>query len=238
MAVEERLICHGESVTLLRKPIKNVNLRVRPDGSVTVSVPKNFPLQEAEAFLLSRWKWIEAARRRAASYHAAVLDWRRGGEFYFMGEKLALKATRGPASVCREANGVTLSLPDPEDTAAGMRLLEGWYLKEGEPMLEKAFREVWEHFEGLELNRPTVKLRWMTARWGSCRADVGQITLNKRLFALPPDRLSYVLLHECAHLLYPNHGPHFKSLVASLLPDWKFRDAQLKADIGQCVFLK
>ena len=48
-----------------RKRVKNINLRVRADGSVAVSAPLGAPLAEVDAFVAGRARWIEAARVRA-----------------------------------------------------------------------------------------------------------------------------------------------------------------------------
>ena len=50
--------------TLVRKNVKNINLRVRADGSVTVSAPKRVPKKEIDAFVASREDWIIAAKER------------------------------------------------------------------------------------------------------------------------------------------------------------------------------
>ena len=48
-----------------RKQVKNINLRVRADGSVAVSAPLGAPLAQVDAFVAGRARWIEAARVRA-----------------------------------------------------------------------------------------------------------------------------------------------------------------------------
>ena len=48
-----------------RKRVKNINLRVRADGSVDVSAPLGAPLAQVDAFVAGRARWIEAARVRA-----------------------------------------------------------------------------------------------------------------------------------------------------------------------------
>ena len=50
-------------------------------------------------------------------------------------------------------------------------------------------------------------------RWGSCTTTTGAIRISHRLATLPEWVLDYVLVHELAHLLEPNHGPRFWALV-------------------------
>ena len=44
-----------------------------------------------------------------------------------------------------------------------------------------------------------------------------------------PECIAYVLLHECCHLLVPNHSQAFYDLQTRLLPDWRRWKAELNA---------
>jgi predicted metal-dependent hydrolase len=50
-------------------------------------------------------------------------------------------------------------------------------------------------------------------RWGSCDTSSGDIRISRRLADHPPWVLDYVLVHELAHLVYPDHRPAFRALV-------------------------
>ncbi|MDX6342662.1 MAG: hypothetical protein QOH87_2800 [Trebonia sp.] len=61
-----------------------------------------------------------------------------------------------------------------------------------------------------------VSVRWVGnqgARWGSCTPIDGSIRISERVRGLPEYVVDYVLLHELAHLLVPNHGPDFWALL-------------------------
>jgi predicted metal-dependent hydrolase len=51
------------------------------------------------------------------------------------------------------------------------------------------------------------------ARWGSCSPASGEIRVSRRLAGWPDWVLDYVLVHELAHLVEPNHSPAFHALV-------------------------
>jgi predicted metal-dependent hydrolase len=52
-------------------------------------------------------------------------------------------------------------------------------------------------------------------RWGSCSLRTKRIRISSRLASMPTWVLDWVILHELAHLVVPNHGPRFRDLVAS-----------------------
>ena len=60
-------------------------------------------------------------------------------------------------------------------------------------------------------------VRWVTnqsKRWGSCSSDDATIRLSHRLQGMPSWVVDYVLLHELAHLIEPNHSRRFHALLA------------------------
>ena len=61
-----------------------------------------------------------------------------------------------------------------------------------------------------------VSVRWVTnqqKRWASCTAETGDIRLSHRLQGVPEWVLDAVLVHELAHLVYPDHSPRFHELA-------------------------
>jgi len=65
--VGENLI-DGVPVDVERKRIRRINIRIRPDGRVNLSVPKWWAtLRESEAFLRAKWSWVVKARGEVLS---------------------------------------------------------------------------------------------------------------------------------------------------------------------------
>lgn len=59
-------------------------------------------------------------------------------------------------------------------------------------------------------------VRWVTTmakRWGSCTTDDRSIRISHRLKGMPAYVVDYVLVHELAHLIEPNHSERFWALV-------------------------
>lgn len=54
----------GIQYEAVRRKVKNLNLRVRADGTVALSLPLRTPWQEADRFVADHAAWVEAARRR------------------------------------------------------------------------------------------------------------------------------------------------------------------------------
>lgn len=59
-------------------------------------------------------------------------------------------------------------------------------------------------------------------------ATAGWLTLNAKLLDLPTPLGEFVIVHELASLLAPNHGKVFKSFMSAYLPDWEERQEMLR----------
>lgn len=53
--------------SLEKKRVKNINLRVNPNGEIRVSAPYRVSAAEVDRFVLSKADWIESAKKRSKS---------------------------------------------------------------------------------------------------------------------------------------------------------------------------
>lgn len=101
--------------------------------------------------------------------------------------------------------------------------------------LQKNLSEIYlpEHFE-LELDsfpyevEPQLVIKKMIRQWGNCKKNRPLITLNSHLIKLPSELIHYVIFHELAHLIHPNHGKEFYGIIEHRFPHRKELDKELK----------
>lgn len=82
--------------------------------------------------------------------------------------------------------------------------------------LHERARKLSEKYLGNQA-QPTA-VTWSTTqnrRWGSCTPATGTIRISTRLRGMPQWVLDYVLLHELAHMITPDHSAQFWALLAS-----------------------
>lgn len=72
-----------------------------------------------------------------------------------------------------------------------------------------------------------VRFRKQKTVWGSCNS-AGNLSLNLRLVMAPPHALDYVVVHELAHLIHPNHSREFWACVAKFYPTYRESEKWLK----------
>lgn len=71
MAAEERRCAGGVAYTLARRRVRNINLRVRADGTVAASASRRVPASAVDAFVAQRAGWVRAAQARASARRQA-----------------------------------------------------------------------------------------------------------------------------------------------------------------------
>lgn len=72
-----------------------------------------------------------------------------------------------------------------------------------------------------------IRIRAMKSRWGSCAVNKGIVTFNLRLLSMPEICTEYVIYHELAHFLVPDHSDAFHALMRALMPDYRSVRAML-----------
>lgn len=207
---------------LERKAVKNLNLRVREDGSVYASAPRRVPVAEIDAFVASRGAFIlqAVARMEERQRRRALLE--QGEQLRILGEERPLVLRRGDKlALFQEGERFILQVKEPENPAQRQKGLE----KGLDCLCRKIFQGMLEELYPLAAKqgaaKPLLRIRRMKSRWGSCLPGKGIITLNKRLLEAPRGCIQYVILHELCHLIHPDHSKRFYGLLAAWMPDWK-----------------
>ncbi len=191
-------------------------LRVRPDGSLRVTLPQWGSKREAMAFVETQRRWIERERARVVAERGPV-EWEDGSAILLDGRAVRIAIRQDASGRAAIYGDRCVPLRDGgsvrEAIEADLRALARERLV---PRLE-ALASV----HGLQVARVTI--RNQRSRWGSCSPG-GAIALNFRLVQAPPDVRDYVLVHELMHLRQQNHSRRFWRLVAAACP--AFRDAE------------
>lgn len=84
--------------------------------------------------------------------------------------------------------------------------------RSNEALEARARRLADDYFGGLDFTIDWSKRQ--NQRWGSCTPLARTIRLSENLKTFPDYVIDYVIVHELAHLLIPDHSPAFWQLVA------------------------
>lgn len=210
---------------LERKPVKNLNLRVRMDCTVYVSASPRVPLKTVDRFVVSKGSFIRSAQKRFREMARSAPRPRRyvsGEAFCLLGRVVQLKVEKGEKdTIFSDGACLRLCVKNPDDFDKKERMVKRYLDEQCYAIFGEIISETYPLFETYGVAMPTLRIRDMKTRWGSCLVNKGIITLNKRLLEAPRGCIAYVVTHEFCHFIHPDHSKRFYALLATLMPDWK-----------------
>ena len=212
----------GISIEILKKPIKNMNLRIYPpDGLVKVSVPLKYSDRLIRQTLEQKILWIheqrERIRNRPTPENTLI---QTGATIPFKGKNylLIIEEHHGPTQIKINDELILCYMKPGCSPAQRQTLVNQWYKREMESLLPDLIKH-WEAVVGVHVAQWGIKQ--MKTRWGSCNTQAARIWLNLSLIKKPQICLEYVLVHELVHLLEPSHNKRFYRLMDQFMPQWR-----------------
>ena len=235
---EEVIEFANQRVRILRRAFqRSLRVQVKPDGEVLLSTGMTLAHKHLLKFLQDSWPWVVKTLAKAEQRRAQfpVLQYRQGEELLVLGlsRQLHFCPSHNQASRIRLKDKIlSIEIAKP--------LWSNFLPQVGHPEWREPIRRFYER-EGRKLLASRVQLfalqmslqpsglsfRCQRTRWGSCSSQ-GRISLNWRLLAAPLAVLDYVVIHELAHLRFPNHSARFWNLVAEYCPNYENHNRWLR----------
>lgn len=216
--------------TLVRKPVKNINLRIR-NGEITVSAAPRVPISYIESFIASKYDFIMSgleSKKRSEPERDKLYN--SGDTLLFDGKSFTLEIRHGEEdSIILNGSTFLLTTYDEEDTIYINKLIRNWYYNRTMELFKRLNDEVYGEFsQKYNVPHASVRVKYMSSRWGSCKMSDGVLSMNSRLIYYPEMTVKAVFVHEYAHFIVPDHSANFYRVVTSIMPDYKKWDSYLK----------
>jgi predicted metal-dependent hydrolase len=197
-------------------------LRLRPNRTVRVTVPRGGTESGARAFAQKNEGWLLGQLARLARQPAGPGPWQPGTEVFLHGNLVRIEADPGGDHGLVRLGGETLRVPAGGGDLRPAIERHLWRLARRR-LPQRVIELASQH--GLAVRR--VMVRNQRSRWGSCSRR-GTVSLNWRLIQTPPFVADYLVLHELMHLRHMNHSPAFWREVESVCPAWVEAERWLK----------
>lgn len=204
---------------------RTIEITVERDASLVIKAPPEVPESALVAFVREKKFWIytKLTQKEALKVRADGRDFVSGEGFLYLGRSyrlLLVEAQEVPIKL--EAGRFKLRRADAADAR---NLFIKWYTACATKWLTRRV-EGWAPRMGVS---PTgVEVRDLGFRWGSC-GQAGRVNFHWATIQLPPALVDYVIVHELAHLVEPNHTDEFWQRVRRALPDYEPRKQELAA---------
>jgi len=226
------------NVLIEEKRIKNLRLKVSPDCEVRMSVPNGVKKDEIEKFIYSKKQWLEKNIKifenlKPYENKAYITN---GSSVRILGREHNVWVNPGQEEKIEIIDlKLYLYAKDINDRDKLFKQYEKFYKKEALKFFEDRLDHLYPIVKKHKVKKPSIKIRKMKTRWGSCNSLNNYITLNYNLFKASKFCIEYVMLHELAHFLYPNHNKLFYDFLSIHMPDWKERKKQLDCEMSKII---
>ena len=211
---------------LERRQRRTVGLKITATGLI-IHAPTRISLPHLESIIVLKADWIRKKLEARSTNQIPALQWQDSEQLLLLGNPitLALGYDNRSRAVEYEPGLLQLAMPNHEDPIAVERKVVQWYKKQA---ITDFARRLELFSTKLGVNFTSLTLSNAKSRWGSCNSRK-EIRLNWRLLQAPPHIINYVICHELAHLIEMNHSAKFWAVVASIYPDYKLAEKELKA---------
>lgn len=198
---------------------KTLGIKVFPEGFVKVYAPFDTSFERVEEKIKEKARWILKHQLEFLSYQplTPARKYINGETHLYLGRQYLLFAEVAKKNEVKISNGKLIVLHKANTSIE--TVLRKWYREKALEHFSILLKEKIILFKNFAIEEPSLVIRAMSKRWGSCTA-VGKIILNQELIKASKASISYVIIHELCHLIHHNHTKDFYSLQNKIMPDW------------------
>ncbi|MCA3450625.1 MAG: M48 family metallopeptidase [Rhodobacter sp.] len=202
---------------------KTLQITVERTGALSIVAPLQAADQQLVEFVEEKLLWVHTKIEEKArlQQRAPIKEFVDGEGFPYLGKSYRLRLV--------ENQLVDLSLRNGRfylrkaSVHRGREILVSWYTCRAQDWFE---RQVTEQANRMGVTVKEVNVQDLGYRWGSFGSG-GRVSFHWKAILLPPRIAQYVVIHELAHGLYPDHSVNFWIKVEQHLPDWRWRKSWL-----------
>lgn len=215
---------------------KGITITVDWIDGVSVIVPTNTERAFIEIVVQKKAPWIlnKLADFREIKMLSSHREFISGEKFAYLGRQYRLKVTKNEsvteASLKFRNGRFFADVPTAFDNSTCQKLLfdlfRKWYINHGQTKIHNRIKL---YSSRMECYPSKIVVKEQQSRWGSCTKNK-TININWKILMAPMRIVDYVVVHELAHIEYPDHSNAFWRKVESILPDYEERKEWLRVN--------
>ncbi|MGI9173771.1 MAG: M48 family metallopeptidase [Rhodothermales bacterium] len=204
---------------------KTVQITVERDRSVVVRAPRTATSEQIDGAVQQKKLWIYQKLQHPQKYQPEQLQQKKefvsGESLLYLGRHYRLEVVEEAFSDVRFDGRFYLSKQAQPEAA---RLFEAWFKAQARKKITPIAQEIASR---LGVGYHHILISDLRYRWGSCTPN-DSLNFNWRLVKAPMTVVQYVVAHELAHLMEPNHTERFWNLVRIQAPRYEKAKAWLR----------
>ena len=199
-----------------KKRKRSISMKYNKQGQLQINVPHRMNQSIIDEFIVAKYQWIKTNQDRNNQVQSKKLMYVEGEKHQYKGAEYSLCLVKaGSSNVMLKDDQMVVFY---RKNSSVKNVLDRWYKDKALEYLTQRTHYLADKFDFP--NVKDIKIRNMTARWGSCNS-LSEITYNTHLIKTGIESMDYVVLHELCHLIHHNHSSRFYQLQSKVNPDWK-----------------
>lgn len=217
------------NITLIRKKVKNINLRVKISGEVIVTANNRVSEEKIIKFVQSKSEFIMRHLKRFEDIREKALEEEKSrlgsSKIRYLGKLYNVKFQNENKNDKEKIinDTIILYIKKIDDEKGKENRINKWYRDRCLEIFNKCYINTFKNFKKYNIEEVSIVVRKMKSKWGSCMPFKRKITLNSELIKVPYECIEFVMAHELAHLVEPNHSKDFYKVLDDVMKDWKYR---------------
>ena len=212
-----------------RKSVKNINLRIKKDGTVAVSANNRVPKYVIDDFVYQNADRILKAVRKIERKNSNLPTFESGTHIKLLGTEYALQVFESDKNYYSIGTSKIQFYVQGSDSFENREAVYNMLLFDiSNIVFPKLLKECYPPFEKYCKTLPQLNIKLLKSQWGNCYHRRNLITLNAKLAAYNESVIRSVIYHEYCHFVHQNHSENFYNLLGTVMPDWKKYQTELK----------
>ena len=214
--------------TLRRSDRKTASIYIERDGEVTVLVPDSLDDSQVDELIESKRRWIYKGLAEWQDLNATRVERElvSGEGFLYLGRSYRLQIVESQDVPLKLKDGHFCLRAEDGKGESGFNAFKEFYRTKGQQRIPE---RISLYQEQMGVTPQTVKIMELQNRWASCSAS-GNLSFHWKCMMAPLTVIDYIVVHELAHLIHPNHTDAFWNDVDKILPDYRSRKEWLRAN--------
>ena len=207
---------------LKRSRRKTVALHVTKDARLEVRAPYHLPKKEIDNIVSTKERWINEhlQKRILINMKKSSFSLNYGDSILLMGKEYVIEEVDGDRI---RYDNRSFKIP----SGLSSDLIKQNIIRLYKTIAENVLTEKTALFmEQMNVEASAVKINSAKTRWGSCSSQKS-INYSWRLIMASEEIIDYVVVHELAHIIEPNHSDRFWSIVEEIIPDYREKHFEL-----------
>ena len=219
---------------IIRSDRKNLEVQISVEGYIIVRAPTDETMESIQEFLDSKKFYLLRTQQIAKVRYLNDLHkkYEEGEKFLFQGKERPLRIVSNQSIPLHYTEGVFYLSSSYLKFAN--KIFIDWYKEKA----KEHITEITDRYSKLyNIGYEKIIITNAYSQWGSCTGN-GSLNFSWRAILVPLEEITYLVVHELAHIMIRDHSNNYWNKVEEMMPDYIKYENWLDKNSHICAMFK